>query len=233
MNQEKSKQKELAEASLKIVKRILEISPQYSGEDLNYLICGSLITNILPLVKKMDDVELDKESGALTPGKTIEIDPEAQEEFLDVVRPSRSNDIDIAVVGKDPYSCSADSKRAPNAGEIKLGLEKEFEMVFPGCHTYGDTLDRLETVRKMPVLYMTKATLEDGTELMMPSLDAILVFKCREALQLRGEKGRKKKEDFVKLYRVASKLTDASPLKKYYDQMVKELEKSEDPGEER
>ena len=233
MNQEKTKQRELAQASLKIVKRILEISPQYSGDDLNYLICGSLITNILPLVKKMDNVELDKESGIMTPGKTIEISPESQEELLDVVRPSRSSDIDIAVVGKDPYNCTIDPKRAPNAGSIKAGLEKEFEMIFPGCHSYGDTLDRLETVRKMPVLYMSKATLEDGTELMMPSLDAILVFKCREALQLRGEKGRKKKEDFVKLYRVASKLTDASPLKKYYDQMVKELEKSENPEEER
>ena len=216
--------KRLAKASLKIIKRIYELSPQFSDESLHYLIAGSLATNILPFVKKMQTMNVDR-NGKRTSGVTaFEIPDEIREEFLKLVRPSRSGDIDIINVNKGPYECAKDETRRPTSTNIKNGMEDEFYLIYPHWKRLsGYMMDDLESAEKMDRFHVAKVELEDGTTLFMPSLDSILYFKLREARVLK-DCNPGKVDDLRKLYEIFSKI-DSPTLKKIIERYRERIEK--------
>ena len=121
--------KRLAQASLKIIKRIYELSPQFSDESLHYLVAGSLATNILPFVKKMQTMNIDRNGKRTTGVIEFEVSEDIRKEFLKLVRTSRSGDIDIINVNKGPYECAKDETRRPTSTNIKNGME-ELDLIF-------------------------------------------------------------------------------------------------------
>ncbi len=215
--------KRLAQASLKIIKRIYELSPQFSDESLHYLVAGSLATNILPFVKKMQTMNIDRSGKRISGVIEFEIAEEIRKEFLKLVRPSRSEDIDIINVNNGPYECAKDGAK-PTSTNIKNGMEDEFYLIYPHWKiASGYMMDELESAEKMERFHVAKVELEDGTTLFMPSLDSILYFKLREASILKDSKPGKV-DDLRKLYEIFSKI-DSPTLKKLLDRCRDKIEK--------
>lgn len=233
--------KRLAIASLKIIRRIYEISPQISDGRLHYFIAGSLATNILPLVKSMKILNIDKEGKATSKEIQIEIPEEVRIELLKLVRPSRSQDIDFVNVNKGPYECVKDEDVVPYPPNIRSGIEDDFDLIFPGFWeklkehgAMGDMTDDLESAIEMKSFHVAKAELLNGSSFYMPSLDSILFFKLREVSLLKKSGLRNnniknkilvKADELRKMYEMFSKINSPT-LKKLIDSKKKTIEEA-------
>ena len=232
--------KRLAIASLKIIRRIYGISPQISDGRLHYFIAGSLATNILPLVKSMKTLNIDKEGKATSKEIQIEIPEEVRIELLKLVRPSRSQDIDFVNVNKGPYECVKDEDVVPYPPNIRSGIEDDFDLIFPGFweknekQGMGDMTDDLDSAIEMKSFHVAKAELLNGSSFYMPSLDSILFFKLREVSLLKKSDLRNnnirnkflvKADELRKMYEMFSKI-DSPTLKKLIESKKKTIEEA-------
>ena len=185
----------LVDACQKIVQKIYKIAPPINKDGkVDYYIAGSLITNVLPKIKIMNNYKIGV-NGHVEKIDTIIIENKSKESFLECVRPSVSKDIDIVCLGNDPYIIGKkENGFPPSAYYIREGIEEEFDLMF--LNRNGDLMDRLESVEELEEFEMSESILEDGTKIYMPTLLSILKFKAREVSLLEDKQ---KEEDLNKL----------------------------------
>lgn len=179
-------QEVIANADADFVEALSKALPQV-GEDgrINYYVCGSMAMDLLPVVRSLESFHQEGRDGEPESQGIIELSDDARAEFLKGVR-KKGKDFDVVSV----------------PGRTVLAVQKQ--EVIDKCKN-PDSLDILSSEKlKSGVImfdavgedqgqgdyYYSKATMDDGEEIYIPSPGALIGAKAYEVAGLRAQRPR-------------------------------------------
>ena len=195
-HEELHEQEVIADADVDFAEALTKTLPQV-GEDgkVNYYICGSVAMDLLPRVRRLESFYQKGADGEPESQGTIELPDSARTEFLKGVR-KKGHDIDIAHVKKRIANTVLAQKvleRCKNPESIQLLSEEKFESRIFAFDTVSESQMQSD-------FYYSRATLDDGEVIYIPSPGALIGAKAYEVAKMRLTRPMRANSGWIQLY---------------------------------
>ena len=191
-------QEVIVDADVDFVEALSKALPQV-GEDgkVNYYLCGSVAMDLLPRVSKIDTFHQKGKDTEPESQGTIELPDSARAEFLKGVR-KKGHDIDIVrVSGRTANTVLTQTvlDQCKNPESVNLLSEEKHESTIFAFDSVGEN-------QMQGDYYYSKATLDDGEVILIPSPGALIGAKAYEVANYRLQKPMRADGYAIQLYKL-------------------------------